>query len=330
MKVLVTGSNGFLGRHVVHALTSEGCEVRCMVQPGTDAACFVGLNVEIVEADLTDLDSLILAAKDCRQVVHLAALVQDWGRKQWFTRINVDGTRNLLEASRQQGVQRLLFVSSLAVHGFGDFVDATEDTPLDDGGNPYAWSKIQCEQLVSEAQVNGDLETVIVRPGWVPFGQWDVLGYGGLAAVLKKGFMPVVGNPDNLTCTAYAPNLAGGIVNALHSARSAGQTYVLADSHGISWRDYFGAIGERLGRRPKLLRLPVLPLLGVARLCELGWAPKGPSCRPPLTRYMLRLMTRNTHFSSRKAQREIDFNPAFSLAEALERTHRWWSAEQGT
>jgi nucleoside-diphosphate-sugar epimerase len=329
MRVLVTGSNGFLGRHVVHALISEGREVRCMVQPGTNAACFANLNVEIVEADLVEPGSLTLAARGCQQVVHLAALVQDWGKRQWFSRINVDGTRNLLEASRQQGVERLLFVSSLAVHGFGDFIDATEETPLDDGGNPYAWSKIKCEELLNEAQVKGDLETVIVRPGWVPFGEWDILGFGGLASVLKKGIMPVVGNPDNLTCTAYAPNLAGGIVNALHSAPSAGQTYVLADSDATSWRDYFCAIGERLGRRPKLLRLPVLPLLGVARLCEMGWAPKGPSCRPPLTCYMLRLMTRNTHFSAQKARREIGFDPTVPLAEAVERTHLWWRAEYG-
>lgn len=324
MKVLVTGSNGFLGRHVVNRLLEDGAAVTAMVQPGTDSTCFAGLDINVVQGDLQDEESLLAATRGNQGVVHLAALVQDWGKREWFEAVNVQGTANLLSGARRAGATRFIFISSLAVHGFGDFEDCAEDTPFDDGGNPYAGSKIRCEEIVNNAGARSDLEAVVIRPGWVPYGQGDVRGFGALAQVIKRGVMPVAGNPDHHTCTVYGPNFAHGVSRALTSPAAPGRTYIIADREKTTWREYFQAIAQALDSRVKLLRLPCAPLLVTAACLERLWLRRGPSCRPPLTCYMLRLMKRNTHFTSHRAHTELGYEPRFTLDDGIHSTVDWW------
>jgi nucleoside-diphosphate-sugar epimerase len=327
MKVLLTGANGFIGRHVAAELASHAVACRAMIQPGTSAESLAGVCAEIEAADLLDPAALDRAAAGCSAVVHLAALVQEWGRWRWFERVNVAGTRNLAEAAIRAGASRFVFISSLAVHGRGDFIDGDEEAPLDPCGNPYARSKIRCEEYLRTLQRDGKLEAVLVRPGLVPYGEWDVRGFVPLARALAGGRMPVTGNPGNLTCTVYAGNLASGIRLCLERPEAAGRTYVLTDDLQMSWEGYFRAIGAELGFSPRLVRLPGLPIGLAAGLAEMLWLPAGPGGRPPITRYLARLMTRHTHFSCDRARRELGYTPRLTFQEAMRRTCQWAMAE---
>ena len=129
MRVLVTGANGFLGRHVCAALRDGGLDVRAMCQPGTSTDGMEDLG-EIVEAELLDPEDLVDALEGCEAVVHLAAQVSEWGPYAWYERVNVLGTRSLADAAAATGAHRFVFVSSLAVHGVGDF-DGAEQYDVD-------------------------------------------------------------------------------------------------------------------------------------------------------------------------------------------------------
>lgn len=325
MKVLVTGANGFLGRHIVAELLAAGHNPRAMIQPGTDASCYAGSDLELVEADLTDADSLVRAADGADAVVHLAALVQEWGIREWFEEVNVRGTERLLAAAAESGAgKRFLFMSSLAVHSLGDFVESDESAPRNDGGNPYSWSKIRCEDLLAEAHEKGIVSTVIIRPGLIPYGEWDVRGFGALAATISAGFMPVAGDPDALTCTVYAPNLALGVRLALDSAPGELKTYVIADDVKIAWRDYFAALADSLGVPLRLLRVPGVLARTAGSLAEGAWKRFRLPGRPPVTSYLAALMSRNTHFTSTLAADQLRYSPLYTFAEGMERTARWW------
>ncbi len=299
MKVLVTGANGFLGKHIVRELVARGHVVRCLVQPGTPCnglgvpgcdACRSGETRagEPVIGNLeTPSSGLAAAPAGCDAVLHLAALVKEWGDWEPFRRINVEGTRALALAAARAGACRFLFMSSLAVHGRGDFLEGGEEAPRDHAGNPYARSKIECEDLLLELHADGAIETVIIRPGLVPFGEGDVRGFLPLQHTIERGMMPVTGNPDHLTCTAYARNLARGVALALESPAAAGRTYVIADDNKVSWRYYFEAIARSSGTRLRFLRLPAGPATVGARLCEKAWGLGqasrllSPDSRPP-------------------------------------------------
>ncbi|HNG93664.1 MAG TPA: NAD-dependent epimerase/dehydratase family protein, partial [Acidobacteriota bacterium] len=118
MKILVTGATGFVGRYVTEQLVQEGHQVRALVRPSTDSAWLQALGVQCVTGTLTNLDSLQAAIDGCQLIYHLAALTSRQNRTAsdlW--QVNVEGTRNLAQAAAQASVRRLVYVSTLGVHG---------------------------------------------------------------------------------------------------------------------------------------------------------------------------------------------------------------------
>ena len=325
MRILVTGANGFLGRHVCRALRDHGLDVRAMCQPDTPTEGMEALG-EVVTADLLDPEDLVVALEGCEGVAHLAAQVSEWGRYGWYHRVNVLGTRSLADAAAASGAQRFVFVSSLAVHGVGDFDGGDEDAPRDAAGNPYARSKIAAEDLLMEHDRDRTLDVVIVRPGWVPFGPGDLKGFPPLAATLAKGSMPVAGDPQRLICSVFAPNLAEGIRLAVTHADAPGKIFNITDGVRLSWDDYLRGIGRGLGVDLTYRRIP-LPLAVTAAACaEALWLPFGPRRRPPLTRYLARLMTRDLHFSCARAEEVLGYRPLVPFEEGLAQTVEWWKS----
>jgi nucleoside-diphosphate-sugar epimerase len=282
---------------------------------------------EVVAADLTDPEALRAAVAGCSGVVHLAALVQDWGSLPRFERVNVQGTRDLLDAAVAAGVGRFLLVSSMAVHLDGDFVDGTEDAPRDPRGNAYAWSKIRCEDLLAEAHASGRIETVVVRPAMIIYGEWDTRSLPGLLPLLRKGRMPVSGTDRRLTCAVYAGNLAHGIRLALESPAAAGRTYVITDDTKLTWGDFFDGLADAMGvAHPGRTRIPAPLAAAAGTVVEAVWALLRLRSRPPLTRYLARLTCRDTHFACDRAKAELSYAPVTSPGDALRATVRWYAS----
>src|SRR5262245_28171483 len=115
MRALVTGGTGFIGSHVVRALLAKKISVRCLVRPGSTRANLDGLEVEYVVGDLADHASLKVAVKDCDQLFHVAADYRLWApNPEEMDRINVDGSRALLDAAGEAGVKKIIFTSSVS------------------------------------------------------------------------------------------------------------------------------------------------------------------------------------------------------------------------
>jgi len=315
-RILVTGANGFVGRHVVDELLARGHHVRCMIQPGTPAPP-TG-TAEVVEADLLSPPDLERAVEGTDAIVHLAALVQEWGPRSRFEQVNVGGTRSLAHAAARAGARRFVFMSSLAVHGKGDFVEASEDAPRDPAGNSYAWSKIACENLLMEEHARGRLEAVILRPGWILYGAYDSRTVPALIPLLRKGTMPVCGDESHVTCSVAGPNLAYGVRLALESDVSPGRAFVITDDELLDWGRFFDVLAACIGvPPPRRKRVPYPIAMLAAAGCETAWNLAGLCSRPPLTRYLARLMCRNTHFSCAAARTILRYSPLSSFATSL-------------
>ena len=151
MKVLVTGAAGFLGGHLVDMLLERGEEVRAMVRPGEDTSRLRKLTgVEVVHGDLTDPASLKRAVQDMQRVYHVAAKTGPWGPEEVYRAANVTGLANLIHASMDDGVQRIVHTSSIAVYGHPLHGIVTEDAPFHVEDNPYSRSKIAGESPNAE------------------------------------------------------------------------------------------------------------------------------------------------------------------------------------
>ncbi len=319
MKILVTGGNGFLGSHLVRELVARGHQVRAMFQPGTDLDRLDGLDVEALEGDLRDADALARLCRGQEVVLHLAAVVQDWGPWELFREINVDGTRNLIAAVCAEEVRRLVFVSSVAVHRYVGISAGDETWPRDNMTNPYAASKIACEDMLLRAHRERRLEAVIARPGVFPFGVGDRLA---LPELLRNhgAYVHVAGGRARL-CTAYAPNFAEGLALCAEVQRAAGQVYVIADDETPTWRQVTDRLFSGVGLSPASRSVPLTAAMTAAMAAE-AWAKI--SRKPPLiNRYRVSLAGRDCVFVSHKVKDELGWRPRVGLDQALDATLGW-------
>jgi dihydroflavonol-4-reductase len=165
MKVLVTGASGFVGGAVARTLVQAGIDVRVLARPGSDPQNYARLNVETVEGELRDPNSLRRALTGCRQLYHVAAHYALWAKDPAiFYDVNVTGTRTLLEIARDVGTERIVYCSTIGAIGLppGGGL-GTEDTPvsLDQMAGHYKRSKYLAEQEVLKLAREG-LPVVIV------------------------------------------------------------------------------------------------------------------------------------------------------------------------
>lgn len=321
---LVTGANGFIGGNLCEVLRRHGIAVRGLILPGTARATLEGLGVEVVEADIGEpLDPALLAGAS--HVFHLAAIPFDWGPYETFARVNVLGTRHVLQAAVAAGVAHVVHVSSLAVHPYTGHPDGNEDTPRGWMLNAYTRTKNEAEDEVQAFRSR--LMVTIVRPGVVPYGPGDRLSLPGILDALDKGIYAHVGGGRTRVCLSYVGNLAEGMLLAAQRTGESGRAYVLCDDV-VTWRAFIDAVADAFGR-PRATRSIPLPLAQAAAVAlETAYRLLPLPGAPALTRYRIALFRGDLVFSPARARAELGYAPAVTLQEGLARTRRWLEAQQ--
>lgn len=315
MKFLVTGAHGFIGSHLCEHLIAQGYQVRALISPwGTLTNLSTILEnpyLEVCTADITKPEDLHNICKDIEVVFHAAAKVKDWGLWSGFYKTNVEGTRNLLQEAERQKVKRFVIISSVAVHQYTGFRYANPRKLSTDGNiNNYAKSKVLAEEIVLAA----NLESVIIRPGLLPFGTRDP-NLLRVARALKQGLLPLIGGGKTVINTAYVGNLVQGLYLAGTKSK-VGKIYVIADEGMPSWYDIFSYLAQLIQAPKPRIHLPtnfVKPLAALENI----YAEILPNTEPPVTHYRSHLMTQDVHFSIAHAKKELGYNPKISWQEGL-------------
>ena len=315
---LVTGATGFLGARLVKTLHDGGYALRALVRPTSDVAFLKELGVELVRGDLRDPGSLRGAVAGQRLVFHLAGRVSDWGPRGAFFAVNAAGTESLVAACQEAGVRRLVHMSSLSVLGLprsGQWIDETSSP-----GNPgdaYSESKLAGERLVRAAHGRGGLSTTVVRSG-VIWGEGEPTIMPRFAALLRRGRLPYVGGGHNVVALSHVENLAVGLRLAAETPRAAGELYHILDQEQITARQAVNELARAIGAPPPRVSLPYPVVHALATALEFGARLRRTASPPALTRYGVRLVSCDCRYDTRKANRELGYEPrvAFS-AEAL-------------
>ncbi len=322
MLALVTGGTGFIGSGIVRALLATGHEVRCLVRDGANVSNLSGLPIEIVTGDITNIDSLALAMRGCTQVFHAAALYSFWvSSLDLFEEVNVCGTRNVLQAALDCGVDHVVYTSSVAALAVPTSDDpVSEDMPVDPRIiiGAYKKSKYLAEQVALEFAHRG-LRVVIVNPSF-PVGSRDIkpTPTGQMIVDFLNHRLPAY--VDTGMNVVDVDDVAQGHVLAAARGKT-GERYILGGKN-MSMSEILGTLSRISGIPAPRVRLPYRPLLTMSYL-NAAW------CRitrttPRMTPDTIRMSAHKMYYDSGKAIRELGF-PQTDPQAALQKAVTWFT-----
>ena len=320
---LVTGGTGFVGANVVRELLAQRRGVRVLARPRGDRRALAGLDVEICEGDLLDAASVQRAVKGVDVVFHVAADYRLWAPdSEELHRVNVGGTRAVLEAAGAAGVSRVVYTSTVGALGIPeDGVPGTEETPvsLRDMIGPYKVSKFLAEQVALGFAHQG-LPVVVVNPS-APVGPWDVkpTPTGRMIVDFLEGRM--FATLDTGLNLVHVRDVARGHLLAAERGKI-GEKYILGNRN-LSLVEIGVLLSEITGMRPPRVRIPYWVAWGAALAMEAAARIGGSPPRVSLT--AVRMARKHMYFSPAKAVRELGL-PQTDVREALRDATGWFRA----
>jgi nucleoside-diphosphate-sugar epimerase len=326
MKVLVTGGRGLLGSAVVRELARRGHDVTSFQRSSASHA----YPVREMLGDITDPDAVAAAMVGQDGLVHLAALVSMIGAWDDFVRVNVDGTRTVLDAAIAAGVMRFVQVSSPSVAHAGEPLVGAAATAADPDharGN-YARSKAIAE--LGALSRDGDAMAVCaIRPHLV-WGPGDTQLIGRIAERARAGRLVLVDDGAALIDTTYVDNAAEAIAQAFERCDDPdvhGRAFVVSNGQPRTVFELVSRIAIAAGGRPPTRHLPYPAARAAGAAVERAWVRTGREGEPPLTAFVAEQLGTAHWFDQRETQEALAWRPRVSIEEGLAELARSFTAE---
>ena len=295
-RVAVTGAKGFIGAAVGDRLRADGHEV---------------VEIDLPDVDVTDAAAIDRALAGCDYAVHTAAIVDTDGDMDEFVRVNVGGTRNVLDAAARNKLDRVVHLASVAVWGYEFSHDIPEDSPPRTVGNPYIDTKAASERL---ALGRG---AAVVRPGDVYGPRSDPWVLRPLRAI-ESGMLVLPGKGNGVITPIYIDDLVDCIVRAMTHPDAAGVAFTCWDGSPVTAREFFAYHGRWTGKT--IRTAPPAVVLAAAALGQLaGRRDVGPGA--------LQFISRKAIFPNARAREVLGWQPKVTLDEGMARVEQWLRSE---
>lgn len=335
-RLLLTGATGFIGSHVLEALTAKGRPVVVLARPTSNVAHARSLGAEIRCGDVSDLASVRAAMRGCAQVVHAAARATDWASAEDFHRTNVIGTCNILEAARLEGIVHTILTGSNSSYGEENSLRPKDESSPYKSHYPYFLDRIfpcafngyrdskaaSTEQAVVLARAH-QLNVTILEPIWV-YGEREFgTGFYSYVKAVQSGARWMPGSPRNLFQVCYAKDLARAYVLACEKRLPGVERIIVGDPAPVPMRQVFGLFCREAGlSAPRLL--PKWGTYPIGFALELCYTLTGRRHPPLLTRGRVNTFYDSIQFSTAKARHLLGFECAYTLEQGIRQTVRWY------
>lgn len=313
--VLVTGATGFIGSRVIHKLLQEKVVVKALVLPGEATPSEWTDRVEIIRGGISDSQAVGKAVDGAKTIIHLAAVVTDWGDEKKYWEYTVEGSRFVFDAAIKNKA-RVVLASSIAVYGDKIYSQTCpEETGYGKTLGPYSRTKQAQEKLAWDYYNNKGMILSVVRPANVygpRSGPWlhDVIG------VLKSGAPCLISGGQINAGLAYVDNVADILILAGTLEKAIGRVYNACDGLDVTWGKYFKDVAQMIGvKKPGSIPRPVAAL--GAYLCEAIWKLLNIEKRPPVTREALNLTGSANRIPNDRVRRELGYEPKTTYAEGM-------------
>jgi nucleoside-diphosphate-sugar epimerase len=321
--ILVTGGNGFVGRHLVTALQSRGDRIRVLALPGEDAGWLEQRGVAVHRGDVRVPESLAEPVHGADAVLHLAAMMDVWHPIEDYRAVNVTGTKNIARAALGAGVRRFVHMSSSSVYGMALGRPADESFPLAPFPDPYPVTKAEGDLAVQRMIAEDHLPAVIIRPDQI-FGPGDHLHFGRMADRLRSGRGIVVGRGNNYMPFVYVTDVVRGLLLALDHHRAPGQAYNITNDRPLTQNELLCAIADGIAASPPSFHIPYHVLYTAGYLAE-RLAMIAPShSRPPISRLGVAFFGTDNRYAIGKARKQLGYSPQVDLRDGVRITAMWY------
>ncbi|HRY14349.1 MAG: NAD-dependent epimerase/dehydratase family protein [Candidatus Competibacteraceae bacterium] len=317
--VLVTGGTGFIGRRLVAALLARGAQVRVLVRD--QAQCsrpHAGEEIENISGDLTDSASLTQACAGMKTIFHIAGFAHadagdtpEFATRHWV--VNAQGTFDLLDAAREAGVRRFVFLSS--VKAVGDPGSRCVDEGWDASPEtPYGQAKRAAEEQVLAVGRESGMHTVNLRPALV-YGPGMQANLLRLIEAVRRGWLPPLPETGNRRSLVHVDDVAQALLLAANHPGAAGRTYFVTDGRAYSGRELYQLIRQALGRPVPNWAVPAKALWGLAELVDsVRWIV---GYRDRKAQAMLDKLLGWACYNSHRITDELGYQPVWDLERAL-------------
>ena len=304
MRVFITGGTGFVGSRVVELLSDTPHEISCLVRDPTKAQAARDAGADIIVGDLTDKASLLEGMRGCDWVASIANLLEFWvPDRSVYKKVNVDGTRNVLEAALETGISKVVHVSTVAVYGDAEWPISEDSAPGPKVVGEYMCSKRAGDDVAWELYKTRRLPLVMVYPGGV-IGPHDPKAAGRYIRDVVNGVMPAQVVTRSVFPWVHVRDVASGIVKALEKDGNIGERYFLV-AENLTFGEINRTLAEISGVRLPRLTMPDWMAVFSAR-CATAIADL--SKRPPMLNLaadQIRLMKQGFEADGSKATREL-------------------------
>lgn len=322
MKVLITGGTGFIGSRLALKCLEKKIEVSVLGQENTPAEIE---NKKVIEnkgakvylTSVLDKKEVTGILSGVDYVIHLAAAQHEMNvpdKKFWD--VNVEGTRNLLDASIETGVKKFIHGSTIGVYGImdGEIDENTKCNP----DNIYGVTKHEGEKLVLSYKDKIPVTVLRIPETYGPGDRRLLKMFKGI----KKGVFPVIGKGENLHHMIYVDDLIEGFFLTLENENANGKFFLLSGVEPVSTNQMINTMVEVLGAGKPKIRLPLSLMWGIAFIVEKTLRPLG--IQPPLHRRRLDFYKKSFSLSSKKAKESFGFNPKVTFGEGVKLTADWY------
>jgi len=304
---LVTGATGFVGSAVARKLLARGCKVRVLTRPNNDRRNLNGLDVEVVEGDLLHPGTLRPALEGCSGLFHVAADYRIWTRDvAGMFAANVDGTRSILQAAADVGIERAVYTSSVAVLGINPSGTPSDENTLvtyEDMVGVYKQSKYRAEEACNEVIEQTALDCVIVNPS-TPIGPNDVKPTPTGRIIVEAATNKMPAYVDTGLNVAHVDDVAEGHVRAFEKGER-GRRYILGGDD-MTLKEILYTVAEAANSRPPKFQIPRGPIYPLAHVAE-AWSNLTGIGEPFVTVDGLKMSKKKMFFSSERADRELGY-----------------------
>lgn len=321
MNILVTGGTGFAGSHLVKRLLFRGHEVHVLdIQEGHHYKELLKLGARIKLGSVTDKRLVEESVDGCDIVYHTAAAFRQINAtKKFYWDVNVEGTRNMLEASLNAQVKKFIHCSTIGIYG------NVQNPPADENSHPspadyYQYSKLEGEKIAKDYSSKG-LYTVIIQPSGI-YGPGDLGRFLILYRLVKKGVFFMFGDGNISYHTVYIDNLLDGFELVSEIEGINGQSFIIADEHYYTLNELVVHVARSMETEIKIRHMPYLPLWFVSLIIENLYKPF--RIAPPLFRRRAEWFRMVRAFSIEKAKNILGYNPKIDLPEGLLSTATWY------